>query len=250
MARYWNQIAEEYQTETMIRLDDFHFGPLLPGDQHLKLVPKDLAGKRALEIGCGAGQNSVYLASKNAVCTAFDISSEQIGFGRKLIQSAGVSVDFHEVDMDADWHPCPGPYDFIHATYSLPFSADPKAVIQQAWDRLAPGGHFLLTMGHPLYAGEWLELDEQDGVFLPTYFEPQTDLREIPDSEEQLIGARTYPISTVFRWVREAGFNILRLEEPQAVTSSDPLPYSSEEWKHLLPVLQAVPLVVIFLCQK
>ncbi|MBL7012580.1 MAG: hypothetical protein ISR85_06605, partial [Kiritimatiellales bacterium] len=38
-ARYWNDIAELYQKETRISTSDFHYGPLLPGDSQLELLP-------------------------------------------------------------------------------------------------------------------------------------------------------------------------------------------------------------------
>lgn len=250
MALYWDHIAAAYQSETQICVDDFHYGPLLPGDRELQLLPAPLHGLRALEIGCGAGQNSIFLAGQGAVCAAFDISGEQIRHGHNLAEQAGVSIDFQALDMDTDWLPCPGPFDLIHATYSLPFSNAPHAVIGQAWEHLVPGGHFLLTMGHPLYTGEWLEVDEEFGVFLPSYFEPGADLRDLPDSEDRQIGARCYPLSTVFAWLRQAGFEVLRMEEPRAGASTENLAYSSEDWLDLQPVLTAIPLVVIFLCRK
>jgi SAM-dependent methyltransferase len=250
MALYWDHIAAEYQSETQICLDDFHYGPLLPGDRELQLLPHPLHGLRALELGCGAGQNSIFLSSQGAVCSAVDISSEQIRHGQGLSEQAGVSIEFHALDMDADWLPCRGPYDLIHATYSLPFSSEPEQVIMKAWEHLVPGGHFLLTMGHPLYAGEWLEIDEEFGVFLPSYFEPRSDLRDLPDSEDRQIGARCYPLSAVFAWLRKAGFEVVRMEEPRASESTENLAYSSEDWLALQPVLTAIPLVVIFLCRK
>lgn len=250
MALYWDHIAEAYQRETRISVDDFHYGPLLPGDRDLRLLPHSLEGLRALEIGCGAGQNSIALSSRGAICSAFDISQEQIRYGEQLAEKAGVSVDFHILDMDEEWLPCPGPFDLIHATYSLPFSNAPARVISRAWNRLTPGGQFLLTMGHPLYTGEWLDVDEECGVFLASYFEPRTDTRNLPDSGEAAIGARCYPLSRIFHWLRDAGFEVLRMEEPPAAASTDPVPYSSDDWLTLAPVLNAVPLVVIFLCQK
>ena len=38
-ARYWDDLAEVYQKETRISTTDFHYGPLLPGDSTLQLLP-------------------------------------------------------------------------------------------------------------------------------------------------------------------------------------------------------------------
>ena len=73
MPQYWNIIADEYQDVTHISVDDFHYGPLLPGDRALGLIPPLDPGARCLELACGAGQNSLYLASAyGADCVAID----------------------------------------------------------------------------------------------------------------------------------------------------------------------------------
>ena len=51
---YWNTIADAYQQETHISTDDFHYGPLLPGDRELHLLPDVLEGLTCLEVGSGA----------------------------------------------------------------------------------------------------------------------------------------------------------------------------------------------------
>jgi hypothetical protein len=37
---YWDSIAENYHVAINITLDDFHYGPLVPGDSKLKLLPE------------------------------------------------------------------------------------------------------------------------------------------------------------------------------------------------------------------
>ena len=64
-ARYWDDLADLYQKETRISTDDFHYGPLLPGDSILGLLPP-VPQRSCLEIGCGAGQNSIFLAKQGA----------------------------------------------------------------------------------------------------------------------------------------------------------------------------------------
>ena len=58
-ARYWDDLAEVYQKETRISTTDFHYGPLLPGDSTLQLLPSigknDPKHFQALEIGSGHG---------------------------------------------------------------------------------------------------------------------------------------------------------------------------------------------------
>jgi len=254
-ARYWNDLAEIYQRETRISTTDFHYGPLLPGDSVLGLLPP-VSQCRCLEIGCGAGQNSIFLAKQGAECIAIDISEKQLAHGRKLAKAENVEVDFRSVSMNS--MSSLGTFDLIHSTYALPFSVDPAKVIADAAAMLNPGGRFLLTTGHPLYAGEWLEIgDDEDGVFLPDYFQPEADVRMALD-DGAMSAARTWPISQLAEWMHEAGLLIERILEPAPMPLPEmskedilsTVPYESADWRALYPRLARIPVVVIFQCRK
>ena len=252
-ARYWDDLAELYQKETRISTNDFHYGPLLPGDSILGLLPP-VPQRSCLEIGCGAGQNSIFLAKQGAQCIALDISEEQLAYGRKLAAKEKVDVDFRCVSMDTMGDL--GKFDLIHSTYALPFSADPQKAIADAAAMLKPGGTFLLTTGHPLYAGEWLDVgDGEDGLFLPDYFQPDPDVRMSLD-DKTMSAAQTWPISTVAEWIRGANLTIDRLLEPAPMPTPEmseaeiraKVPYDSAGWRELYPQLCRIPVVLIFRC--
>jgi len=254
-ARYWDDLAEVYQKETRISTHDFHYGPLLPGDSTLQLLPT-LGKIQALEIGSGAGQNSIFLAKQGAECIATDVSEKQLAHGRTLADAENIEVDFQCVSMDSMGSL--GTFDLIHSTYALPFSSDPARVIKEAAAMLKPGGTFLLTTGHPLYAGEWLEVgDDEDGVFLPDYFQPESDVRMALD-DGAISAARYWPISQLAEWVHEAGLVIERILEPAPMPIPEmseeeileKVPYDSADWRGLYPQLARIPVVVIFKCRK
>ena len=52
-----------------------------------------VAGKRILDLGCGAGESSVYFAGHGARVDAVDISPEMIEVARKLAAKHGVKID-------------------------------------------------------------------------------------------------------------------------------------------------------------
>ncbi|MCC5846967.1 MAG: class I SAM-dependent methyltransferase [Verrucomicrobia bacterium] len=257
-ARYWDQLAGDYQRATTISVKDFHYGPLLPGDADLGLLPKPLQGKRCLELGCGAAQNSIYLAKNGADAVAMDISQCQLDHARKLTEGHGVSVDLRLGDMEAlddSW----GTYDLIHSAYGVPFAADPAALIQKCADRLRPGGTLLISMGHPVYAGEWLELDENEqGIFLNSYFHPTPDVREAPEKEDTAVSVRAYPVAETVMWVLRAGLTLTALHEPKALPVHDMsreerrkrVPYYSADWAEQVFELQKFPIVLILKAEK
>lgn len=277
-AQYWNDLADLYQRETRISTDDFHYGPLLPGESTLGLLPP-VSRRRCLEIGCGAGQNSIFLAKQDADCIALDISEEMLTHGRKLAEQQQVDVDFRCLSMDAlheFFPPRPagtekrgedtastkdttgGLFDLIHSTYALPFSGDPEKVIADAAALLKPGGTFLLTVAHPLHSGEWLDIgDGEEGLFIPDCFHPEPDVRMSVD-DQTMNAAQYWPISQVAEWIHRAGLLIERLLEPPPMpipemSEADILkqvPYDSPGWRELYPQIARIPVVVIFKCRK
>ena len=257
-ADYWNRIAEPYQAATRISIHDYHYGPLLPGDTELRLLPDRLEGLRALELGCGAGQNSIYLAGRGADCVALDIAEAQLRHGRALAAEAGVAVEYRIADLDALPVQELGLYDLVHSTYALPFAEHPDRVIRDCARLLRPDGRLLLTTSHPAYAGEWIELEPgEEGLFLRDYFHPPDEIRPAEDGH-QGERSRFYPLSTVADWLHQSGFTIERLLEPEplpipAMTEDEihrRIPYDSPDWRALYPILSAVPTVAVFSCRK
>lgn len=258
-ARYWDDLADLYQKETRISTDDFHYGPLLPGDSALGLLPP-IPQRSCLEIGAGAGQNSIFLAKQGAQCVAIDISEEQLAHGRKLAAKENVKVDFCCVSMDSlqegAWEPAS--FDLIHSSYALPFSADPAKVIADCAALLKPGGTLLLTTGHPLYAGEWLDIgDGEDGVFLPNYFQLEADVRMSMD-DKTMNAAQYWPISQIAEWMNKAQLSMERILEPAPMPIPEmskkeileKVPYDSKGWRALYDQLSRIPVVVIFKCRR
>ena len=111
--KYWDETSDEYQKVTRISTDDFHYGPLLPGDKEVKALPSITKGMKCLEIGSGAGQNSIYLASRGADCTVTDISQEQLDHGAKIAKEQGLNLTFQRAGLDDINLTDFGKFDFI-----------------------------------------------------------------------------------------------------------------------------------------
>ena len=257
-ARYWDDLAEAYQRENTISVNDFHYGPLLPGDKELGLLPQPLAGIRCLELGCGAAQNSVFLAKQGAEAVGIDISPQQLAFAQKLAAGHGVEVDLRCGDMET-LDASLGEFDLIHSAYGVPFAANPAELIRRCAERLRPGGVLLMSLGHPVYAGEWMEVDdEEQGIFLTSYFHPQPDVREGGEDPESTVCARAYPVGECVEWVLAAGLRLTALREPAALPVQQMsreerrkrVPYHSAAWMEQERELQRFPIVLILKAEK
>jgi ubiquinone/menaquinone biosynthesis C-methylase UbiE len=54
---------------------------------------------RVLDVGCGIGSESVFLAVRGMQVSAIDISADAIATGKKLAEAYGVDVDFRVADV-------------------------------------------------------------------------------------------------------------------------------------------------------
>lgn len=257
-ASYWDGVSSRYHTETRISCADFHYGPLLPGDRELGFLPPDVKGMRCLELGCGGAQNSIWLARNGADCSAVDISRLQLRMASRLARREGVRLHLVQADLDALPFLLRESFDLVHSAYALPFVDEPSVVIRVAAALLRPGGRLLLSTAHPVFAGEWLEVDDdEEGVFLPDYFQPPVDHRELAGTGAR-DRCRAAPLSTVFGWLVDSGLIVTRFAEPRPLPIPEMdeaevlarVPYESEAWRELHGQLSRVPVVALFLAVK
>jgi len=109
---------------------------------------------KALDIGCGAGTDSVYLAQQGWDVTALDFIPKALEFTQARAAAAGVSVTPVEADITT-WE-VPGAFDVV-LDHGLLHNMDPErypAYRERLLEAVAPDGDFVLLHWHPLYPGQ------------------------------------------------------------------------------------------------
>ncbi|HHQ13596.1 MAG TPA: class I SAM-dependent methyltransferase [Chromatiales bacterium] len=109
---------------------------------------------RALDMGCGTGIDSVYLAGQGWQVTALDFVSKALEYTAELAAKAGVSVDTVQADI-TEWQ-VPAAYDLV-LDHGLMHNMDPvrhPAYRERVLQALASDGDFLLLHWHPLFPGQ------------------------------------------------------------------------------------------------
>ena len=89
--------AESIEVEG-IRVNDYFEACTAPENRFILGHLGDVKGKTLLDLGCGAGENSVYFSLKGARCTATDYSSGMVEKALKLAATNGLQID-------ARWEP-------------------------------------------------------------------------------------------------------------------------------------------------
>jgi SAM-dependent methyltransferase len=108
----------------------------------------------ALDIGCGGGTDSVFLASQGWDVTSLDFMPKALEYTQQRAEAAGVSVTPVEADI-TNWEP-PKLYDLI-LDHGLLHNMDParyEAYRECILKALAPDGEFVLLHWHPRYDGQ------------------------------------------------------------------------------------------------
>lgn len=109
------------------------------------LDEKDFSHQRALDVGCGAGTHSLYLAKRGFEVTAIDVNPVAIGLGREASARQGLDIDWRVEDA-LTWAPAER-FDLIFdrgCMHSLPSHLLPTYK-QQLHRWLRAGGVFVLV---------------------------------------------------------------------------------------------------------
>lgn len=98
-----------------------------------------------LDVACGEGRNSIWLAERGWRATGVDFSAVALAKARKQAASRGVEVEWIEADVRA-WAPA-GSFDLVVLMYLQLPRAERHPVYRHFADVVAPRGH-LLVVGH------------------------------------------------------------------------------------------------------
>jgi 2-polyprenyl-3-methyl-5-hydroxy-6-metoxy-1,4-benzoquinol methylase len=131
-----------------------------PIDKAMVVLAEDRPPGRALDLGCGTGQNSIWLAKRGWEVTAIDIVPKAVAVAQARAAEADVKVDFR-VDDVTIFEPDHS-YDLVLSTYALPRAGSGRDVaLRMASDAVGPGGTLLICEFDASLADDgWMTRDE------------------------------------------------------------------------------------------
>lgn len=101
---------------------------------------------RALDLACGAGRNTVWLAEHGWRATGVDFSTVALAHARERAAARGVEVEWLEEDV-REWQPPAAAFDVVLVGFLQTPEDELRAALERAASAVAPGG-VLLAIGH------------------------------------------------------------------------------------------------------
>lgn len=118
-------------------------------DTDLALLPQDMTGQTAIELGCGTGYVSGWMVRRGARVTAIDVSPAQLATARRLAAAHEVEITFVEGNAEQTGLPAAS-FDFAISEYGAAIWCPPQIWLREAWRLLRPGGKLVFLGNHPL----------------------------------------------------------------------------------------------------
>ncbi len=128
------------------------------GDSH---GVRPLAGKRALDVGCGAGLLCEPLARLGAAVTGIDAAAENIAAASAHAAGAGLTIDYRcgdiaELGLSG--------FDLVTSMEVIEHVADKQAFLRALASALAPGGLMVLSTPNRTVKSRWLMVEAAERI--------------------------------------------------------------------------------------
>lgn len=117
-----------------------------------------------LEIGCGTGKNTKWLATKARHITAIDLTEEMLTKAKEKVQSPNVS--FLQFDITKDWSFTNTPFDLITFSLVLEHIENIGTILKKASNIIRPNGYVYIGELHPYkqYTGSKARFETNEGL--------------------------------------------------------------------------------------
>jgi SAM-dependent methyltransferase len=232
----WDEQAKDYVAagERGWAQDEPTWGIWGVPESQLHVLPGDLGGKDAIELGCGTAYVSCWLTRRGANVVGIDNSNEQLETARRLQKEHGLS--FPLLHGNAEDVPYPdGSFDVAISEYGACLWADPYRWIPEASRLLRSGGQLVFLTNSFLMA---LTTPPEEGVAATErLLRPAFGMRtlEWPDPNDNSIEFHLSHGDWI-KLLRANGFEIEDLIEvypPEGSTTT--YPFVTLEWARQWP---------------
>jgi SAM-dependent methyltransferase len=207
-------------------------------DTEVGLLPDDMTGLDAIELGCGTGYVSAWMTRRGARTVGIDVSERQLDTARRLAAEHGIDIEFVHGTAEQVERP-DGSFDFAISEYGAAIWCDPYVWIPEAHRLLRPGGTLVSLGNSPLLMlccpvdGSLPVTRRLERPYFGMYRFDWTDAIDEPGGIEFNL-----PISDWFALFKRAGFDVVDYHELRAPSPDLPDSYVPAAWSYDFPCEQ------------
>ena len=196
----WDIVAHHFNGKDALP----SYGPYTQTESELRLF-EDMTNKKVLDIGCGSGHSLLYMAEKGASeLWGVDLSEKQIKLAKETLRD--LASKLYCAPMEEDIGLPKLYFDAIYSIYAIGWTTDLSSTYNLIYSYLKPGGYFIFSWDHPLYA----HLLSQNGqLYLTGSYQDEgiTTYQNFKD-EEVPVTIPKRKMSTYINELIKAGFTI------------------------------------------
>lgn len=200
-------------------------------ESEVGMFPANVRGLDVIELGCGTGYVSAWLARLGANPVGIDLSEAQLDTARRMQEKHGIHFPLHVGNAEetpfADQSA-----DLVISEYGASIWCDPFKWIPEAWRLLRPGGYLRFLRSHPLI--HVCSSDDPDGVVQTELIRDYFDLYKLDWGKDGV--EFTLSHARMVTLLVETGFAIDGLVEIRVpADAATRFPYVSAEWASRWP---------------
>jgi SAM-dependent methyltransferase len=173
----------------------------------------DLSGRRAVDLGCGFGWVSRWMREQGAASVlGLDLSEKMIA--RARADTPDPRVEYRIADLDTLDLPA-GAFDVAFSALAFHYVADFSHLARAIFHGLAPGGHLIFTIEHPIFMAaahpRWIADEEGRPTWPVNRYADEGERRT--DWFAKGVQKHHRTLATTVNALVDAGFAIRRLGE-------------------------------------